>query len=135
MRSRRGQKFLVLTPKSYFRGPELVPEKRLQQHQLAIQSGEESYGLASIFHTCNKQHAVLLILKGGSPVGPAPSSGSSVGAGASFRGGGGGGRSSSSAGASSRGGGGGGGRSSTSNSSSRGSVVVVVVVVAPWRWW
>ena len=47
------------------------PKKSLQQHHSAIHSSEESYGLASIFLTCNKKHAFLLLLKGGSPVGPA----------------------------------------------------------------
>ena len=61
----------------YFRGPELVPEKSLQQHHRAIHSSEESYGLASVFYTCNKHHAFLLFLKGGSPVGPVSSSSSS----------------------------------------------------------
>ena len=41
----------VLTSKPYFRGPELVPGKSLQQHHSAVHSSEESYGLASILHT------------------------------------------------------------------------------------
>ena len=65
-------------PKTILSGTGAGPRKSLQQHHRAIHLSQEStYGLASIFHTCNKHHAYLLFLKGGSPVGPAASSSSS----------------------------------------------------------
>ena len=57
----------VLTPKPYFRGPELVPEKSLQQHRGAIQSSEECYGLASIFIHLQQSICIPIALKGWVP--------------------------------------------------------------------
>ena len=52
-------------PKTILSGTGAGPRKKTSA------TSEESYGLAIIFHTCNKHKAFLLFLKGGSPVGPA----------------------------------------------------------------